>query len=253
MSSAKDIVIKVINSRTACQIIKKFHYSGKSTQNSQLHFGVFLNGKLEGALQFGPPIDRRKLLPLVKDSKWSDMLELNRMAFGPALPRFSEFRAIAVCFRIMRKHYPQLKWIVSFADGCQCGDGAIYRASGFVLTKIGKNSTIYRTPDGEVVANKTFNNSPVREYKGLTIQDCEKIQGFMLRYMFFLDKSYMDRLTVPILPFSDIDKAGAGMYKGKAVSLQERKLRDTRASSSDQLEGGGSIPTITLQSPKDKK
>jgi hypothetical protein len=28
---------------------------------------------------------------------------------------------------------------------------------------------------------------------------------------------------VPILPFSKIDEMGAGMYKGKKVSLQERK------------------------------
>ncbi|WBF05279.1 hypothetical protein [Psychrobacter phage vB_PmaS_Y8A] len=215
MASAKDIVIKPIKSHAARAIIQKFHYSGKTTQNSQLHFGVFINGKLEGALQFGPPIDRRKLLPLVDGSKWGDMIELNRMAFGPELPRNSESRAIAICFKIMRKHYPQLKWVVSFADGTQCGDGTIYRASGFVLTAINKNSTMYQTPDGEVVADKTFNNSPTRIYKGYKVQDCEKLKGFQLRYVYFLDKDARKRLTVPEIPFSEIEKAGAGMYKGE--------------------------------------
>ena len=226
MVSAKDILIKPIKAHAARAVVQKHHYSGKTTQNSQLHFGVFLNGKLEGALQFGPPIDRRKLLPLVEGSKWGDMIELNRMAFSDALPRFSESRAISICFKIIRKHYPQLKWVVSFADGTQCGDGTIYRASGFVLTAINKNSTIYRTPDGDVVADKTFNNSPTRVYKGYKVQDCERLKGYQLRYIYFLDKDARKRLTVPEIPFSEIEKAGAGMYKGEKVSLQDRRVKE---------------------------
>ena len=207
MATAKDIIVKPIKANAARGIIQKFHYSGKSTQNSQLHFGVFINGKLEGALQFGPPIDRRKLLPLVEDSKWGDMIELNRMAFGPGLPRNSESRAIAICFKIMRKHYPQLKWVVSFADGTQCGDGTIYRASGFVLTAINKNSTIVRLADGTVTAS---HGTSKHDFTG-----AERLQGFQLRYIYFLDKDARKRLTVPEIPFSEIRKAGAGMYKGE--------------------------------------
>jgi hypothetical protein len=44
----------------------------------------------------------------------------------------------------------------------------------------------------------------------------------MLRYIYFLDKSYKDKLTVPILPFSEIDKIGAGMYKGENITVEER-------------------------------
>ena len=36
--------------------------------------------------------------------------------------------------KLLRKYAPQIKWIVSFADACSCGDGTIYRASNFVLT-----------------------------------------------------------------------------------------------------------------------
>jgi len=48
--------------------MKELHYSGKVVPNSQLHIGVFLHGKLEGAMQFGPPMDKRKVLPLVEDT-----------------------------------------------------------------------------------------------------------------------------------------------------------------------------------------
>ena len=30
-------------------------------------------------------------------------------------------------------------------------------------------------------------------------------------------------ISLPIIPFSEIDKAGAGMYKGKKISLAERQ------------------------------
>ena len=236
MSSAKDIVVKPIKAAAANALVKRVHYSGTHTQNSQLHFGVFLDNKLEGAMQFGPPIDRRKVLPLVSNTEWNNMIELNRMAFSDKLPRNSESRAMAVAFKIMKKHYPHIEWVLSFSDGCQCGDGTIYRAAGFVLTGIKKNSTMYKTPNGDVVADKTFNNNIGRKYKGFTTKDCKKIPGYQLRYIYFLNPKARERLTVPILPFSKIDEMGAGMYKGKPKRL-------TKANSGDQPESGGAIPT----------
>ena len=154
MVSAKDIIIKPIKSSAANALVKRVHYSGKHTQNSQLHLGVFLGGKLEGAMQFGPSIDKRKTKELVTGTGWNNFIELNRMAFSERLPRFSESRAIAVAFRLIKKHYPHIEWVISFADGAQCGDGAIYRASGFVLTGIKKNVQMLRMPDGSVVAKR---------------------------------------------------------------------------------------------------
>jgi hypothetical protein len=40
-------------------------------------------------------------------------------------------RCIAIAFKLIKKNAPQIKWILSFSDGTQCGDGTIYRASGF--------------------------------------------------------------------------------------------------------------------------
>jgi len=264
MSSAKDIFIKPINARTANLLVKRLHYSGKVVQNSNLHFGVFLNGKLEGAMQLGSCIDKRKMLGIVEGTGWNDFIELNRMAFSDNLPRFSESRAIGVCFRLIKKQYPHIKWVISFSDSTQCGDGTIYRASGFVLTAIKKNNQLLKLADGRVVHKLTFENTrPTEIQKEIRLkhnmpqgsvtslmkaEGANTLIGYQLRYIYFIDKSYKEKLTVPILPFSDIDKMGAGMYKGERVTIQSR--RDTWANSSDQLESGGSIPTITLQPQK---
>ena len=41
------------------------------------------------------------------------------------------------------------------------------------------------------------------------------LPGFQLRYLYFIDPTCRERLTVPILPFSEIERRGAGMYKGE--------------------------------------
>ena len=243
MATAKDIVIKPISANAANALVKRVHYSGKVVNNSTLHLGAFLNDKLEGVMSFGSPMDKRKILPLVEGTKWNGMLELNRMAFSDVLPRNSESRALAVAFRLIKKHYPHIEWILSFSDGCQCGDGTIYRASGFALTQVKKNSTLIKLEDGTIAANITYSKSKhILKTGGAKMPEgAEKIPGYQLRYIYFLNTDARERLTVPVLPFSKIDEMGAGMYKGKPKRM-------TEANSGDQPESGGATPTHALQS-----
>jgi len=215
MGRAKEIIVKVIPTPEANAFVKKHHYSGKVVMNSVLHFGAFLDGKLHGVMSYGNPIDKRNVLPFVRGTKWNEMLELNRMAFDDYLPKNSESRCIAISIRLIKKNAPHIKWILSFSDGTQCGDGTIYRASGFSLCGINKNSTIYRLPNGETIAK---HGTSKRDFTG-----AEKLKGFQLRYLYFIDKKAKENLTLPIIPFSKIDEIGAGMYKGEKITLQERR------------------------------
>lgn len=233
--SAKEIIVKPISSQDAARIVKSCHYSGKVVQNSQLHFGVFLNGKCGGAMQFGPSLDKRKMLGIVEGTGWNGFIELNRMAFADWLPRNSESRAISVAMRLIRKSYPQIEWVVSFADGTQCGDGTIYRASGFVLTGIKTNSSIVTRPDG----------STGNELTGGRHTGGNPLKGFQLRYIYFLNPSARERLTVPILPFTEIQRRGAGMYRGKPT---QRAGSDTSDTPGFHPGEGGSLPTPALHS-----
>jgi hypothetical protein len=110
MLTAKDIIIKPILAKDANNLVKRVHYSGKVVPNSQLHFGVFLQNKLEGAMSFGPPINKKGTINIVKDTSWSGMLELNRMAFSDKLPRNSESRAMSIAFKIIKQNYPQIEF-----------------------------------------------------------------------------------------------------------------------------------------------
>lgn len=139
MGRAKEISLKVIPGKVANPFVRRHHYSGTVVNNSCLHFGVFLDGRLHGVMSYGPSLNKSKILPLVAGTGWNEYLELNRMAFDSVLPRNSESRAISLSIRLLKKYAPHVKWIVSFADACSCGDGAIYRASNFVLTGIKEN------------------------------------------------------------------------------------------------------------------
>ena len=155
MGRAKEIIVKVIPAKIANEFVRKHHYSGKIVNNSTLHFGCFLDARLHGVISFGSPLDKRKVLPLVHTADgvpclWNDMLELNRMAFDDILPKNSESRCIAIAIRLLKKNAPNIKWILSFSDAAQCGDGSIYRASGFELTSIKKNSSNLIFPEGEI-------------------------------------------------------------------------------------------------------
>lgn len=230
MGRVKDIKVKVIPSQIARPFVKAHHYSGKVVNNSCLHFGAFLDGKLHGVMSFGPSMDKSKVIGLVEGTKWREFLKLNRMAFDDYLPKNSESYCISKAIMLIKKNAPHIKWIISFADGCQCGDGTIYRASNFLLTGITKNKTIMEFPTGDRIASLVlsaeFDTPQVKrlcknlgvEHKYRTDNEWKQlggahIDGYMLRYIYLIDKSC--KLTVPIIPYSKIDEMGIGMYKGK--------------------------------------
>lgn len=255
--SAKAIRLRPIAPAAADRIVKALHYSGKVVQNSYIHLGVFLGERCGGVLQYGPCMDKRRMMPLVRGTQWDQFLELNRMALAEWLPRNSESRALAISLRLLRARYPRLKWVVTFADGTQCGDGTIYRAAGAVLTQIKKNSTIWRLPGGETVARLSMERASLNplqrrynERHGRRIGECatafmrrigaQPLPGVQFRYVFFVDPSWRARLAVPEIPFSRIDELGLRMARGQ-------RARPSREAPADQAGEGGATPTRALQ------
>ena len=238
MGRAKEIILKVIPSKIANEFVKKYHYSGKVVNNSNLHFGAFLDGKLHGVLSYGSSLDKRKTIGLVSNTKWNEFLELNRMAFDDYLPKNSESRCISISIKLIKKNAPHIKWILSYADAGQCGDGTIYRASGFVLTGL-SNCSIFQTPKGKKYQQASISARGTKANKeALKIQyenkgkyglvegflkkyNAKRIEGYSIRYIYLIDKSC--KINAEILPFNKIDEIGAGMYKGNKITLAERR------------------------------
>lgn len=242
MGRAKDIEVRVIPEKIATPFVRAHHYSGKVVQNSQVHFGCFLDGGLHGVMSFGPSLDKRRMLGIVETDnktereKWNEFVELNRMAFDDYLPPNSESRCLGVAFRLLRKNAPHIKYVISFSDATASGDGTIYRASGFLLTQIAKNKSIIEMPDGERITVLNITNGytdkrRICEKYGLKMWGSASLkplwdigakmtEGFQLRYIKLLTPDC--RLKDPPLPFTAIDEAGAGMWRGQRITRAER-------------------------------
>jgi hypothetical protein len=235
MGRAKEIIVKVIPSKVANEFVREKHYSHKIAATGEINFGAFLDNKLIGVAQFGRPINKYLHLHIVEDTKWHGFLELNRLVLIDDTPKYAESRFIKVCILLIKKNAPQVKWIMSFADATQCGDGTIYRASGFVLTNINESKQLYLLPNGDTLhlmglqggqhgsLRKKMLASGYGSAKKYMVEVLKGVPmiGQQLKYIYLIDKTC--KITVPILPFSKIDEMGAGMYKGEKITMQERK------------------------------
>ncbi len=256
----KKIRVEFIDSKTARAFVQRYHYSGKWVNNSQLHFGAFLGGRLHGVMQFEPSMDKRRMKGTIPGTKLNEFLELNRMAFDDVLPKNSESRCLAVALRIIKKQYTHIKWVVTFADAAQCGDGTIYRAAGFKLLSIKKNDQIWEAPTRERFSRLSLTDKTSTKSKRIARMSVTKgshikrdgaasmkqfkaagfvpVEGFQIKYIYFLDRS-LESLT-KTLPFSEIARVKAGMYKGKrAASVEAAHLPF-------QAESSGAVPTAAL-------
>ena len=229
----KELYVAPISAKDASGGVKQWHYSGRICNNSCLHLGVFYKKVLCGVMSFGPSMDKSKIIGLVADTKWNGFLELNRMAFSDALPKNSESRCLAVALRIIKKNYPHIEWVISFADATQCGHGTIYQACGFTLTGIKENNQIWEAPDGSRWSRLSLTQPNYLETRklaqkynielnGHSLKPFENagfkcLDGYMIRYIKFLNPQARERLTVPEIPYSKIKELHAAMYKGQTL------------------------------------
>lgn len=237
-------------------VVKKYHYSGKVTQNSQLNFGIFKDGLLVGAAQFGPSIDKRRMGQSLGIGM-NESLELNRLAISDVCGKNAESRVLGYCIRFIKKNYPHIRCIISFADACQCGDGTIYRASGFKLESFKRNTSLLEIPvdvipiikkyfpkyKGGVIADKTLNDIVDSSGKQITSHikklGAKPLVGFQMRYIYYIDKNLEKKHKN--VPFDKIPKE-VKMYKGVKRGEHESNATD------HQSVEGGAIPTSTLHS-----
>lgn len=225
MGDAKRIRVVPVSRAAADECVRRWHYSRRTYCKSWLHLGVIFDGDLWGAVQLGPGVDSRKILGLVPGTPWHGYLEINRMALSDRLPRNAESRVLGVLWRMLRKHAPHIEWVISFADATQCGDGAIYRAAGMLLTGYRRNTTLWRTASGRVVSDVGLRTSPaLRESLGVgkcraswRAAGLEVLPGYQIRYLKPLADGVLERLAVEPIPYSDLPE-DVRMVRGETIS-----------------------------------
>lgn len=185
-----EFYIKEINREIANNIIIKNHYSKKVYSATYIHLGVFINNELLGVLQYGYAMNPASQASIVANTEINEYLELNRMWIDDKAGRNTESKAISYSIKYIKRKYPKIKWIQSFADErCGCF-GIVYQAANFKY--YGEHNQIFWTLNGETFHNSLMTRNPELSKKAAYIQEnkdnatSSSLRQF--RYIYFINK-----------------------------------------------------------------
>jgi hypothetical protein len=183
-----DFYVKLIDRDVANDMIRRNHYSKTVYSGTSHHFGVFLGGVLLGVLQWGAamnPASGPSIVPGLEVYEWR---ELNRMWIDDAAPKNTESRAISYTIKALRRIYPKLKMVQSFADERCGGLGVVYQACSFGF--YGEHDAVFWQLNGEWYhnINMTVVGDELKRRKGAQVlqANADKAVKYSLRQFRYL-------------------------------------------------------------------
>jgi len=106
------------------RFISSIHYLGYVPPGAKLRLGVLENGiKIIGSMMWGRPSS--------KAYNQEKILELTRMVMIDDTEPFVESHSLALARKWIRKHLPQIKLLIAYADPEHNHDGGIYEADNW--------------------------------------------------------------------------------------------------------------------------
>ena len=220
--------VREIDRDRANSIIVRNHYSKKVVKTSWVHLGVYIDGEIYGVLQFGPAMNPASAGSVVEGTGMDEYLELNRMWLDDFAPHCSESRAISHAIKFIRRKYPKIKWIQSFADE-RCGKfGAVYQASGFRY--FGEHTSVFWELDGETYHNSVLTNNNRAHLSGAItlragIDRAEKHELRQFRYLYFMRPRFAKAVKLKEQKFPKPDAAPQGEKSAPTDARQVQSLR----------------------------
>lgn len=199
----KSFSVQEIGRKRANELVTRNHYSGTIYRGSFIHLGVFADGELKGVLQFGPAMNPASQASVVAGTEQDQYLELNRMWLSDDLPRNSESKAISYSVKYIKRVYPRIQWIQSFADERCGGLGVVYQAANFDY--FGEHTATFWGLDGQTYHNSLMTRDPkltpaaryLQRHKGRATRHTFR----QFRYLYFIDKRSRDRCLLKEQPY----------------------------------------------------
>lgn len=195
--------VKEIDRDIANQLIVTNHYSKKFYNASYFHLGVYYQDELSGVLQYGYAMNPASGGSVVKGTPIDGYMELNRMWLDDCCPRNSESMAIAYSIRLIKRRFPKVKWIQSFADERCGGFGIVYQACSFDY--YGEHEAVFWELDGEVFHNSLMTRRPELSKSAAKLQAgkdravSSKLRQF--RYIKFIDQREKKNCRLKQMPY----------------------------------------------------
>ena len=207
---SENFYIKEIERDLANEIIIKNHYSKKVYNGTYINLGLFENDILLGVLQYGYAMNPASCASVVEETKQDEYLELNRMWLSDEIKtKYPESQAISMSVSYIKKKYPKIKWIQSFADERCGGFGIVYQACSF--NYYGEHTSTFWYLDGEAYHNTNMTiNKNTKRYKNNVggaryLQEnkdrAERCVLRQFRYIKFLDSRWEKKCLLKEQPY----------------------------------------------------
>lgn len=204
-----DFEVKEIDRKLAISTIKQNHYSKKVYNGTYINLGVFIKSEFKGVLQYGYAMNPASCGSVVEGTEMNQYLELNRMWIADNVGEYPESRAIGYSIKLIKRKYPKIKWIQSFADERCGGLGIVYQAASFSFYGL-HVSTFWELED-EVYhnTNMTVSKSSQRyknnvggcQYLQINREDAIKHDLRQFRYIKFIDASWKKKCLLKEKPY----------------------------------------------------
>lgn len=203
------LIFREIPYQTAKNMMVKYHYSHKwNTSFGLVNIGVFRDGTLLGAAVFGNLMNPNSYKKLNPDFDKENVVELNRLWIDDELGYNAETTLIGASFKIIKKLYPYIYTIQSFADG-RLGCGTIYKAANFKY--YGHSNSVFLQ---DINSKELFHKVPLENTKRPTgflnknrLYLDNKLRAFKVktyRYIYCLNKT--KEILLPELPYPPYEK-----------------------------------------------
>ena len=124
------LTIREIDNSFAKDFMCKHHYT-KSCAKATISYGVFCKNSLECVIVYGQPSGKYLAKSIWEGGNEKECLELLRLFSYDRCPKNIESWAISHSIKQLKKDMPEVKVLVSYADGSAGHIGYIYQASSW--------------------------------------------------------------------------------------------------------------------------
>ena len=124
-----NITIKEVDASVADPIIAAHHYSKKATPN---RFASFVVNDGLGCMQLGFGIRPHLKHTISRFITPKNYCEFDRMWLSDDLPKNSESQCIGMLLTYIKRKYPNIIFVITYADGSVGNKGIIYKATNAI-------------------------------------------------------------------------------------------------------------------------
>lgn len=163
--------------------VLNYHYSKAMPSGKLVRFGVWEDKEFIGSVLFGSGANPN--MSKVVNLTPYEVCELVRVALNKHKNPVSKI--VSFCMKKLRKDFPNIKAVVSYADPIQNHKGKIYQAMNWLYLGETKGATHF-TQDGKFYHSRTINQKN-REDSDFNRNEFTKVNMKKYKYIYLFDKS----------------------------------------------------------------